>query len=138
MSVNKALIMGNVGRDPEIRHSISGTPIANISVATSERRKNSLGEYAEETEWHRVVAFGKTAEAVGRFVTKGSKVFVEGRISTRKWKNKDGVDQYSTEIVADRVEFLDAKSARMEDQGKTEPEGELSPDELDFDDDIPF
>ena len=110
MSVNKAILVGRLGRDPEIRTTSGGTAIANIRLATSENRKDRDGNWTEHTEWHSVVAFGKTAETAGRFLTKGRQVYVEGRIQTRKWQDKEGKDRYSTEIVCNVLRFLGSKS----------------------------
>jgi single-strand DNA-binding protein len=105
LSVNRVTLIGNLGADPETRSSTSGTTIATLRVATSERVK--VGEVWEDhTEWHKVVAFGKLAENAARFLTKGRQVYVEGKLRTRKWQDKDGNDRYSTEIVADGIVFL--------------------------------
>lgn len=106
MTVNKAVLIGNLGKDPEIRQANSGTSIANMRIATTDRRKDRDGQWQDVTEWHSVVAFGKTAENIGRFCKKGKQLYIEGRIQTRKWTDKDGRDRYSTEIVADVVRFL--------------------------------
>lgn len=108
-SLNKALLIGHLGRDPEIRYMPEGGAIANLSIATSEKWKDKNGEQQEKTEWHRVSAFGKIAELAGEYLKKGSQVFIEGRIQTRKWQDKDGQDKYSTEIVANAIQFLDRR-----------------------------
>ena len=110
MSVNKAILVGNLGRDPETKVSAGGMTICKLSLATSSRRKGPDGEYSDHTEWHRVAVFGKTAESVGKYLKKGSKVYIEGEIRTQKWTHKDGADRWSTEIVANVVRFLDSKS----------------------------
>lgn len=110
MTVNKAILVGNLGADPEIRATGSGTPVADLRIATSDRRKNREGEWTDHTEWHRVVVFGKQAENVGRYCRKGKQLFIEGRIQTRKWQDKEGRDRYNTEIVADTVRFLGGRS----------------------------
>jgi single-strand DNA-binding protein len=104
--LNKVLIIGNLGRDPEVRTTQSGSQVATLNVATSERQKGRDGNWEEHTEWHRVVCFGKTAENVARFLKKGRTVYVEGKIRTNKWKDKDGQDRYTTEIIADNVRFI--------------------------------
>ncbi|CAB4132996.1 Ssb Single-stranded DNA-binding protein [uncultured Caudovirales phage] len=106
-SVNKAILIGNLGRDPEVRYSLDGAAVCNISIATTSswKDKNS-GEKREETEWHRVVFYGKLAEIAGEYLKKGRPVYVEGRLKTRKWQNKEGADQYSTEIIADQMQML--------------------------------
>jgi single-strand DNA-binding protein len=100
--INKVILVGNLGQDPEIRYTADGRPIANFSVATSEtwRDKNS-GERREKTEWHRVVVFGKLAEICGEYLSKGRQVYIEGRLQTRKWQGQDGQDRYTTEVVVD-------------------------------------
>ena len=109
MTVNKAILVGNLGRDPEMRTSQAGNAIANLNIATTERTKDREGNWTDHTEWHRVVCFGRTAETVGTFLTKGRQVYIEGRIQTRKWQDKDGNDKYSTEIVAREVRFLGSR-----------------------------
>ncbi len=105
-SVNKVILIGNLGKDPETRYLPSGDAVTNISVATTDTWKDKSGEKQEHTEWHRVAFFGKTAEIAGEYLKKGSPVYVEGRIRTRKWQDKEGQDRYSTEIVADRMQLL--------------------------------
>lgn len=105
-SVNKVILVGNLGRDPEVRYMPDGAAIANISVATTDTWKDKNGERQERTEWHRVAFFGKLAEIVGEYLKKGSQVYVEGRLQTRKWQDKEGQDRYTTEIVADRMQML--------------------------------
>ena len=110
-SVNKVILIGNLGRDPETRYLPSGDAVTNISIATSEKWKDKGGEQQEHTEWHRVAFFGKLAEIAGEYLKKGSPVYVEGRIRTRKWQDKEsGQDKYSTEIVADRMQLLGSRS----------------------------
>jgi single-strand DNA-binding protein len=106
-SVNKVIIVGNLGRDPEMRYMPSGDAIANIAVATSYKSKDrNTGEQKEVTEWHRISFFGKLAEIVGQYLKKGSSVYVEGRLQTRKYTDKDGVEKYATDIVADQMQML--------------------------------
>src|SRR3954468_20463711 len=105
-SVNKVILIGNLGKDPEVRYLPSGDAVTNISVATTDQWKDKSGEKQEHTEWHRVAFFGKTAEIAGEYLKKGSPVYIEGRIRTRKWQDKEGQDRYSTEIVADRMQLL--------------------------------
>ena len=99
--VNKVILLGNVGKDPEIRYMQNGDPVANLSIATSESWKNKQGEAQEKTEWHRVVMFGKLAGIVEQYVRKGTQLYVEGKLQTRKWQDQSGQDRYSTEIVVD-------------------------------------
>lgn len=136
--VNKVILVGNVGQDPEIRYTADGRPIANFSVATSEtwNDKNS-GEKKEKTEWHRVVVFGKLAELCGKYVAKGSQVYVEGKLQTRKWQGQDGQDKYTTEIVVDMrgvVQFLGGRQTRNESSMETTN----NPSVHDHEGDLPF
>jgi single-strand DNA-binding protein len=108
-SVNKVIIIGNLGRDPETRYMPEGGAITNISVATTETWKDKNGEKQEKTEWHRVAFFGKLAEIAGEYLKKGSQVYVEGRLQTRKWQDKDGADKYTTEIVANAMQMLGSR-----------------------------
>jgi single-strand DNA-binding protein len=108
-SVNKVILVGNLGRDPETRYMPDGGAITNISVATTDVWKDKNGEKQEKTEWHRVAFFGKLAEIAGEYLKKGSQVYVEGRLQTRKWQDKDGADKYTTEIVADRMQMLGSR-----------------------------
>lgn len=110
-SVNKAILIGNLGKDPEVRYMPSGEAIANITLATTDTWKDKSGEKQERTEWHRVSFFGRQAEVVGEYLKKGSQIYVEGRIQTRKWQDKEGQDRYTTEIVADRMQMLGSKSS---------------------------
>jgi single-strand DNA-binding protein len=106
MSVNKVILVGNLGGDPESRTTGGGTVVTTIRLATSERRKDDAGQWTDHTEWHRVVAFGKVAENVAKYLKKGRQIYVEGKIRTRKWQDKDGQDRYTTEVLADTVQFL--------------------------------
>ena len=108
-SVNKVIIIGNLGRDPETRYMPDGGAITNISLATTETWKDKNGDKQEKTEWHRVAFFGKLAEIAGEYLKKGSQCYVEGRLQTRKWQDKDGQDKYTTEIVADRMQMLGSR-----------------------------
>ena len=108
-SVNKVILIGNLGADPETRFLPSGDAVANIRIATTDNWKDKSGEKQEHTEWHRVSFFGKLAEIAGEYLKKGSPVYIEGRIRTRKWQDKEGQDRYSTEIVADRMQLLGSR-----------------------------
>ena len=108
-SVNKVILIGNLGRDPETRYMPEGGAITNISIATTEKWKDKTGEMQEKTEWHRVAFFGKLAEIAGEYLKKGSQVYVEGRLQTRKWQDKDGADKYTTEIVANAMQMLGSR-----------------------------
>ncbi|MDG1483546.1 MAG: single-stranded DNA-binding protein [Myxococcota bacterium] len=114
MTVNKVILIGNLGQDPELRNTKSGTAVVNLRIATNERRRNQEGQWDNHTEWHSVVAFGKTAENINRFMKKGRQLFIEGRLQTRKWEDQNGNERYSTEVVADNVRFL---SNRSDDEG---------------------
>ena len=108
-SVNKVILIGNLGRDPETRYMPDGGAITNISIATTDKWKDKSGEMQEKTEWHRVAFFGKLAEIAGEYLKKGSQVYVEGRLQTRKWQDKDGADKYTTEIVANVMQMLGSR-----------------------------
>jgi single-strand DNA-binding protein len=152
--VNKVILVGNLGKDPEVRYSPNGQAIANITIATSESWKDkNTGDKQEKTEWHRVVFFGKLAEIAGEYLKKGGQVYVEGRLQTRKWQDKDGHDRYTTEIVANEMQMLGSRQgagAPPADYAQEEPAamgatGGAKPAAKpakaggnDFDDDIPF
>src|SRR5258706_6542802 len=120
-SVNKVILIGNLGADPETRYLPSGDAVTNIRIATSEKWKDKGGEMKEHTDWHRIAFFGKTAEIAGEYLKKGSPVYVEGRIRTRKWTDKEGQDKYSTEIVADRMQLLGSRQGGGEAPMAREP-----------------
>lgn len=105
-SVNKVILVGNLGRDPEVRYLPDGGAVTNISVATTDTWKDKSGEKQERTEWHRVAFFGKLAEIAGEYLKKGSQIYVEGRLQTRKWQDKEGKDRYTTEIIASEMKML--------------------------------
>ena len=117
-SVNKVILIGNLGADPETRYLPSGDAVTNIRIATTENWKDKSGEKQEHTEWHRIAFFGKLAEIAGEYLKKGSPVYVEGRIRTRKWQDKEGQDKYSTEIVADRMQLLGARGGGSESMSR--------------------
>lgn len=137
-SVNKAIIVGTLGRDPEIRYMPNGDAACNLSVATSESWKDKSGEKQERTEWHRISMFGKLAEIAGQYLAKGSSVYLEGKLQTRKWTDKDGVEKYTTEIIADRMQMLGGKEQRQESRQQDKPSRQQRPHADDFDDDVPF
>ena len=132
--VNKAIIIGSVGKDPEVRATASGDCIVNFSVATSESWKDKQGNKQESTEWHRVSAFGKLAEIIRDYVVKGSKVYIEGKIKTRSY-DKDGVKVYVTEIVANELQMLDSRGQAPQQAAQAPQQPPEAPS---FDDDIPF
>ena len=122
-SVNKVILVGNLGADPESKYLPSGDAVANIRLATTDRWKDKAsGEMKEATEWHRVAFFGRLAEIAGEYLKKGSQVYIEGRIRTRKWQDKEGQDRYSTEIVADSMQMLGSRSGSGEPRGEARGE----------------
>jgi single-strand DNA-binding protein len=130
-SVNKAIIIGNLGRDPEVRYTPGGQPVANFTVATNERWTDKSGQQQERTEWHRIVVWGKQAENCGQYLKKGRSAYIEGRIQTREWTNKEGQKQYTTEIVANIVQFLGSKgdaAGSVAGKGGAEDFGQPPPD----------
>lgn len=138
--VNRVTLVGNLGKDPESRTSNNGMAITNLTLATSDRRKGADGNWEEETEWHRIVCFGKTAENAARFLRKGKQVYVEGKIKTRKWTDKDGKDHWTTEILANQITFL-AGGGREQGLNPDAADAAAAPLETASavpDDDIPF
>jgi single-strand DNA-binding protein len=113
-SVNKVTLLGNLGRDPEVRYLPSGDPVANITIATSSKYKGKDGNMVEETEWHRVTFFGRLAEIASQYLKKGNPVYVEGRIKTRKYTDKDGIEKYATDIIASEMQLLGGREGRGE------------------------
>jgi len=109
--LNKAILIGNLGRDPEVRYTPSGLAVANFSIATSETWTNKEGEKETRTEWHRIVAFGKLGEICGEYLSKGKQIYIEGRIQTRDWEDKDGIKRYTTEVVASQMIMLGSRDA---------------------------
>ena len=129
-SVNKVILVGNLGRDPEMRYLPSGEAVANLAIATTDKYKDKTGQMVEQTEWHRVSFFGRTAEVCGQYLKKGSQVYVEGSIRTRKYTDKEGVEKYATEIRGDRMQMLGGRSgggmADMDDYNQTSGAGAQS------------
>ena len=120
--INKVILIGNLGQDPEVRFTPSGTAVANLNLATSDTwMDRQSGQRQERTEWHRVVLFNKTAEIAQQYLKKGSKVYIEGRLQTRKWQDQNGQDRYSTEIVANDMQMLDSRGGDF--QGGGAPQG---------------
>ena len=155
--INKVILVGNLGQDPETRYMPSGSPVTNINVATSDQWKDKqTGQPQERTEWHRVVFFNKLAEIAGQYLKKGSKVYIEGSLRTRKWQGQDGQDRYTTEIVANEMQMLDSRGgggdyspppnqASNWEQGNAPAAAQSGSQDQsggggfnDFDDDIPF
>lgn len=146
-SVNKVILVGNLGRDPETRYSADGAAIANVSVATTRRYKDSSGQQQEETEWHRVVFFGRLAEIAGEYLRKGRSVYVEGRLRTRKWTDKEGAEKQTTEIVAENMQMLgsregmgggDIEESAPPARPAAKPAAKPAQNIAEMDDDIPF
>lgn len=144
-SVNKVIVVGNLGQAPETRYMPNGDAVTNISVATTESWKDkNTGEKKELTEWHRIVFYRKLAEIAGQYLKKGSQVYVEGRLQTRKWTDKEGVERYTTEVIADTMQMLGSKqggNAHQDDDGQPAPRqsaGKAAPNFSDMDDEIPF
>jgi single-strand DNA-binding protein len=155
--VNKVILVGNLGKDPEVRYTPNGKAVANLTLATSESWKDQGGQVQEKTEWHRVSIFGKLAEIAGEYLRKGSQIYIEGKLQTRKWTNKEGQDQYTTEIHLDPfngvMQMLGGKSegapqqqaqrpAQQQQQQRPSQQSQQTPPmaepDFDFDDDIPF
>ena len=135
--VNKVILVGNLGQDPETRYAASGSAVSNISVATSRSwRDKQTNEMKEDTEWHRVVLFGRLGEIAGEYLKKGSKVYIEGYLSTRKWQDQQGQDRYTTEIVAREMQMLDSRQGGQQSQAPRPMDS--GPVNDDFEDDIPF
>jgi len=156
-SVNKVILIGNLGRDPETRYTTGGDAVTNLRIATTETWKDKAGEKQEKTEWHSVVLFGRQAEVAGEYLKKGRSVYIEGRLQTRKYTDKEGVEKYATEVVGDRMQLLGgreggggggdvemssaAPSPRRESSGAAAGAARGAPAKKnvdDFDDDIPF
>ena len=144
--VNKVILVGNLGKDPEVKFLPGGSAVCNFSIATSESWKDKQGQSQEKTEWHRISIFGKLAEIAGEYLKKGSQVYVEGKLQTRKWTNKEGQDQYTTEVHLDPfngvMQMLGGKGGGQSEGGfqgqkSQAPAPQAEPD-LDFDSDIPF
>ena len=131
--VNKAIIIGNLGADPELRYTTGGQAVADLRIATSRRWKDRNGEAQEETQWHRVVVWGKQAEQCKEYLAKGRQAYVEGRLQTRQWEDRDGNKRYTTEIVAQQVQFLSGRSG-----SEQEPPQRSAPVDDIPEDDIPF
>ncbi len=142
--INKAILIGNLGNDPELKYTAGGSAVANLTLATSEQWKDKeTGEQKEKTEWHRVVAFGKLAEIIGEYCKKGGQVYIEGKLQTRKWQDKEGVDRYTTEIIAEQMQLLGGRPSSQEQPAKTDKaktgkaKQTAEPEQAEFDDD-PF
>jgi single-strand DNA-binding protein len=149
--INKVILIGSLGRDPEMRYTASGGAVATLAIATSESWKDkNTGEKQERTEWHRVVMFNRLGEVAGEYLKKGSKIYIEGKLQTKKWQDQSGQDRYTTEIVANEMQMLDSRAAGDSGgessgghgQSQQRPQAQAAPATAngfdDFDDDIPF
>ena len=141
-SINKVILIGNIGQDPEVRYMPNGNAVANITIATSETWKDkNTSTNQEKTEWHRIILFRRLAEIAGEYLKKGAKIYIEGKLQTRKWQDQNGADRYTTEIVADQLQMLDTRnhsSAPAASQGNYNQAPAAAPMPDDYDDDIPF
>lgn len=139
-SVNKAILIGNLGKDPEIRYMPNGDQVTKISIATTENWKDKNGEKHEKTEWHRVTFYRKLAEIAGEYLKKGQSVYIEGRLETRKWTDKDGIERYTTEIIASDMKMLSNKqNANSNESDLTQQRSDNTDTGFDdMNDDIPF
>ena len=152
--VNKVILVGNLGQDPDVKYMPNGDAVVNVTLATSETWKDkATGENREKTEWHRVVMFRRLGEIAGEYLKKGSKVYIEGKLQTRKWQGQDGTDRYTTEIVANEMQMLDSRGGQDSGGGSSSynkpaaapkptpaaaPQTQAAPVDSSFDDDIPF
>ncbi len=147
--INKVILIGNLGKDPEVKYAANGNAVANITLATSESWKDkNTGEQVDKTEWHRVVFFRRLAEIAGEYLKKGSKVYIEGKLQTRKWQDQNGQDRYTTEVVANDMQMLDSRGGSAsfdQSQSASSAPPRSAPQSQpaaapagDFDDDIPF
>ena len=145
-SLNKVMLIGNLGKDPEVRYTAGGTAVASFSIATTEKFKGKSGDWEEKTEWHNITLWARLAEIAGEYLSKGKTVYIEGRLQTRKWQDKEGKDRYTTEIVGEKMQMLSSKgeggggqrqggrpSQQEHNQGSTYEEPSFNPD-----DEIPF
>ena len=135
--INKVILIGHLGQDPDIKYTADGTAVANFSIATSEEwTDKNTGEKKQRTEWHRIVVWRRLAEICGEYISKGSQVFIEGKLQTRKWEDKDNITHYITEVIANNVQFLSSKSTGNENVSAESgiPKSEVTPEG----DDIPF
>ena len=140
LSVNKVILLGRVGSDPEVKFMPSGNAVVNLSIATNRKFKNQdSGSYEDKTEWHRVVFFNKPAETIGQYVKKGQQLYVEGRLQTRKWQDKDGIEKFSTDIISDNFTFVGSKSDSSDAfTPKSQDNNDFSNQDIIKDEDIPF
>lgn len=136
--VNKAILVGRLGKDPEIKYTPSGTAVTNFTMATSENFKDKDGQKQERTEWHRIVAFGKLAEICGEYLAKGKQVYIEGRIQTRSWDDKNGNKRYTTEIVANSMQMLGKADEATKGGAELPPDTGSASESTVIEEDVPF
>lgn len=145
--INKVILIGNLGQDPEVKYLNNGNAVTNLSLATSETWKDkNTGQKQDKTEWHRIVMFNKLAEIAGEYLKKGAKIYVEGKLQTRKWKDQQGADHYTTEVIANEMQMLNVNQTQKEHSHdkssgwnqESNQQSMLSPRESDLNDDVPF
>jgi single-strand DNA-binding protein len=137
-SLNRVELIGNLGRDPEIRYTAGGTAVASFSLATSEKVKNKSGDMETRTEWHNIVLYARLAEVAGEYLSKGKSVYLDGRLKTRKWQDRDGKDRYTTEIIGEKLLMLGGKTGGIPDGHDDQPHGAAAHVEIPPDDTEPF
>ena len=136
--VNKVILIGNLGRDPEVHTASSGSIVTQLSLATSRRVKNADGSFSDEVEWHRVVCFGRTAEVARDYLSKGRQIYVEGRLRTRKWTDQEGRDHYTTEIVCEKIQMLGRRDDGAQAAAPTAPQQSTPAPTPTYDEEVPF
>jgi len=136
--VNKVILVGRLGKDPEVRYTPDGTMVTNFNLATDEQWKDKSGEKTQKTEWHRIVTFGKLAEICGNYLVKGKLIYIEGRIQTRSWEDKEGVKRFTTEIIATNMQMLDTRGQAKAEGSSPDPVSANSAPANMPDDDVPF
>lgn len=137
-SLNRVELIGNLGRDPEIRYTPGGTAVASFSLATSEKVKNKSGEWEVRTEWHNIVLYARLAEVAGEYLSKGKSVYLDGKLKTRKWQDRDGKDRYTTEIIGDKLLMLGSKTGSIPDGSDDQPSSSQAHEDIPHDDTDPF
>ena len=137
-SLNRVELIGNMGRDPEIRYTPGGTAVASFSLATSEKVKTKSGEWEIRTEWHNIVLYARLAEVAGEYLSKGKSVYLDGKLKTRKWQDRDGKDRYTTEIIGEKLLMLGGKTGSIPDGSEDQPTSDQAHEEIPPDDNDPF
>ena len=137
-SLNRVELIGNLGRDPEIRYTLGGTAVASFSLATSEKVKTKSGEWEIRTEWHNIVLYARLAEVAGEYLSKGKNVYLDGKLKTRKWQDRDGKDRYTTEIIGDKILMLGSKHGSIPDGSDDQPSNSQAHEDIPHDDTDPF